>query len=156
MWCLPIIFACFWSIKPATVQLCNCQYGERTYVRPPVAGCFEFCLQVCVGVLWPLPRRWQNFCLCFRRHLRTALPPHTTTHAPSTMASLVSRFAARGISRRLSVHPSPLLLSQRWLSSYPEHTVVGMPSLSPVSMLGRGIGILCMYSKNAHVSLFSF
>jgi hypothetical protein len=71
------------------------------------------------------------------------------------MASLVSRFAARGISRRLSVHPSPLLLSQRWLSSYPEHTVVGMPSLSPVSMLGRGIGILCMCSKNAHVSLFS-
>jgi hypothetical protein len=51
-----------------------------------------------------------------------------------TMASAAAVRLARIATRRLHpTKPSPFLSSSRWLSLYPSHLVVGMPSLSPVS-----------------------
>lgn len=60
-----------------------------------------------------------------------------------TMASAAARLAARCVSRRPLLNPSisPIFVARRWLSSYPDHVVVGMPSLSPVRACSLALSI---------------
>jgi len=70
------------------------------------------------------------------------------------MATMLSRTARSFISRTsrrpvlvLNNNASSQYLGARWMSSYPDHEVIGMPSLSPVSF------ILCHL---LHMSRFAF
>ena len=57
----------------------------------------------------------------------------------STMASRFVSVGVRHASRRLTERPSQLPFLARWFAAYPPHEVVGMPSLSPVSVLPGGL-----------------